>query len=165
MTILARAAVFAAAFTLVAASHLEAQSSKVRVTIAGGPHAGTYEKTDFCELKDTFPSMFIMAYTVGAMEPKNPRSIEFFTASGKGKPDGFLLKVDFMQPGNSTAYEIFAIPRDLYPPGREQAVKGRGTVTIRQAGTGKTATFRGQTADGVRIEGSVDCQNHSSAGS
>lgn len=37
MTILARAAAFAAAFTLVAASHLEAQSSTVRVTIAGGP--------------------------------------------------------------------------------------------------------------------------------
>jgi hypothetical protein len=36
MTILARAAGFAAAFTLVAASHLEAQSSTVRVTRAGG---------------------------------------------------------------------------------------------------------------------------------
>lgn len=158
MTILARAAGFAAAFTLIAASQLDAQSSTVRVTIADGPHAGTYEKTDFCELKDTFPSMFMMAYTVGAMGPKNPRSIEFFTASGKGKPDGFLLKVDFIEPGSSTAYEIFAIPRELYPPGQAQAVKGRGTVTIRQAGTGKAATFRGQTADGVRMEGSVDCR-------
>ena len=157
MTILARAAVFAAAFMLIAASQLDAQSSTVRVTIADGPHAGTYEKTDFCELADTFPSIFMLAYTVGAMGPKNPRSIAFFTASGKG-PDGFLLKVEFIQPGNSTAYEIFAIPRERYPPGRAQPVKGRGTVTIREAETGKAATFRGQTADGVRMEGSVDCR-------
>ena len=154
-----RAAALATAFTLVAASHLDAQSSKVRITITGGPHAGTYEKTDFCELKETYPSIFIMAYTVGATGPKNPRSIEVATAPGKGKPGGFLLKVTFMQPGKPVAYEIFAIPRELYPPGQEQAVKGRGTVTVRQAGTGRIANFRGQTADGVRIEGSVDCRN------
>ena len=160
MTFLARAVTIAAAFALVAASQLNAQSSKFRVTIAGGPNAGTYEKTDFCELKDTFPSMFIMAYTVTPV-PKNPQSIEFFTAPGKGKPDGFLLKVNFSEPGKSTPYEIFAIPRELYPPGQQQAVKGKGTVTIRQAGAGRIATFRGQTADGVRIEGSVDCRNDS----
>ena len=46
MTILARAARFAAALMLVAAPHCAAQSSTVRVTIAGGPHAGTYEMKD-----------------------------------------------------------------------------------------------------------------------
>ena len=73
MTILARATAFAAAFTLVAASHLEAQSSTVRVTIGGGPHAGIYEKTDRCEVNDSkFPSMFMMAYTIGTVGPKIP---------------------------------------------------------------------------------------------
>jgi hypothetical protein len=41
MTRLSRATAFAAAFTLVALPRLDAQSSTVRVTIAGGPHAGT----------------------------------------------------------------------------------------------------------------------------
>jgi hypothetical protein len=157
--ILARAAAIATAFALVAVSRVDAQSSTIRITIAGGPHAGTYDKTDFCEVSDTFPSVFIMAYTVGATGPKNPRSIEFAAASGKGKPDGFLLKVQFSEPGKSAAYEIVAIPRELNPPGRQLRVKGRGTVAIRPAGAGRTATFRGQTADGVRIEGAVDCRN------
>ena len=158
MTLLARAAAFATAFALVTASHVEAQSSTIRITIAGGPHAGTYEKTDFCEVSDTFPSVFIMAYTVGATGSKNPRSIEFASASGRGKPDGFLLKVQFSEPGKSAAYEIIAVPREL-TPGRQLQLKGRGTVAIRPAGAGRTATFRGQTADGVRIEGAVDCRN------
>ena len=158
MMILSRAAAFAAVCTLVGASHLDAQSSTVRVTIAGGPHAGTYEKTDFCEVNDTFPSMFIMAYTVTPL-PKHPKSIEFATAPGSGKADGFLLKVTFSEPGKSTAYEVFTIPRELYPPGQQQALKGKGTTTIRQAGAGRIATFRGQTADGVRIEGTVDCRD------
>ena len=41
MTILVRAAAFAAAFTLVAVPRLNAQSSKITVTIGSGPHAGT----------------------------------------------------------------------------------------------------------------------------
>ena len=47
MTMLPRTARFAAALVVVAARS-ETQSS-IRVTIAGGPHAGTYEKTDLCE--------------------------------------------------------------------------------------------------------------------
>jgi hypothetical protein len=42
MTILARTAGFAVALTLAATPRIEAQSSSIRVTIAGGPHAGTY---------------------------------------------------------------------------------------------------------------------------
>ncbi len=159
MTSLSRAAASAAAFTLVAASQLDAQSSTVRVTIAGGPHAGTYEMKDVCDASGTwYPSMFMMAYTVGTVGPKTPRSIEFFTASVKGKPDGFALVVTFTQPGKSTPYEIYAIPPELHPPGRTLPVKGRGSVADRQTATGETATFRGVTADGVRMEGSVDCR-------
>jgi hypothetical protein len=49
MTMLPRTARFAAALVVVAALRSEAQSS-IRVTIAGGPHAGTCEKTDLCEV-------------------------------------------------------------------------------------------------------------------
>lgn len=159
MTILARAAAFAATFMFVAVSHLDAQSSRISVTIASGPHAGTHEMTDQCEVKpDQFPSMFMMAYTVGSVGPKAPRSIEFFTADGKGKPDGFVVNVLFRgKAGERIAYEIYAIPPELQPPPRAEKLRGRGSVTVRQTATGRTATFRGQTADGVRMEGSVDC--------
>ena len=84
MTILDRAAVFAAAFTLVAASHLEAQSSTVRVTIAGGPHSGTYEMQDGCAAQAAlqaltqavcdasgtwYPSMLMMAWATSTIGP------------------------------------------------------------------------------------------------
>jgi len=64
-----------------------------------------------------------------------------------------------LQPqGKRIAYEIYAIPPELHPPGRTLPVKGRGSVTVQQTATGETATFRGVTADGVRMEGSVDCR-------
>lgn len=159
MTVLPRTAGFAAALMLVAALRSEAQSS-IRVTIGGGPHAGTYEKTDLCEANDDkFPSMFMMAYTVGTVAPKTPRSIEFFTAAGKGKPDGFVVNVLFRgEAGERIAYEIYAIPPELQPPPRAERLRGRGSVTVRPTATGRTATFSGVTADGVRMEGSVDCR-------
>jgi hypothetical protein len=62
--------------------------------------------------------------------------------------------------GEQARYEIFAIPRELSPSA--PPLRGRGTVTVKQAATGRTATFRGQTKDGVRIEGTVACRSQSS---
>jgi len=153
-----RAVSFAAALMLVAAPRIEAQSS-IRVTIAGGPHAGTYEMNDVCDASGTwFPSMFMMAWAKTASGPNALKSIEFFTASVKGKPDGFAVVVTLQPKGEKIAYEIYAIPPELHPPGRVLLVKGRGTVTVRQTATGETATFSGVTAKGVRMEGSVDCR-------
>jgi hypothetical protein len=162
MTFRARAAAFAAAFTLVAGSQLDAQSSTIRVTIAGGPHAGTYEMSEQCDLRpNSYPAMHIMAFRVGVLPPKTPSSMEFFAASGKGKPDGFVVSLIFPGAGGEQArYEIFAIPRELSPSA--PPLRGRGTVTVKQAATGRTATFRGQTKDGVRIEGTVACRSQSS---
>ena len=40
--------------------------------------------------------------------------------------------------------------------------EGRGTVTVRQTATGRTATFSGQTKEGVKMEGTIDCRNGAS---
>ena len=164
MTIPIRAAVFAAAFTLVAAARVDAQSSTIRVTIAGGPHAGTYEMKDQCEVHpNSYPALNIMAFVTGTADPKTPRSMEFFTAAGKGKPDGFVVNVVFQgMAGKLVRYEIFAIPPELSPPGRGVPLRGRGSVTVKQTAAGTTATFRGQTKDGVRMEGTLDCPSGSS---
>lgn len=161
MTILSRATAFAAALTLVAASHGAAQST-IRVTIAGGPHAGTYEMSEQCDLQaNAYPAMHIMAFTVGAAKPKAPRTMEFVLASAKGKPDGFVVAVVFpIQAGKQPRYEIYAIPRELTPSA--PSLRGRGTVTVKQTPTGQLATFRGQTEDGVKMEGTVDCRSRSS---
>jgi hypothetical protein len=162
MTNVARAALVAAAITLTVPPHAAAQSSTIRVTIAGGPHAGTYEMSEQCEVQpDSYPSMHIMAFRVGAVPPKTPGSMEFFTASKEGRPDGFVVSMIFPGAGGEQArYQIFAIPRELSPSA--PTLRGRGTVTVKQTATGRTATFRGQTEEGVTMEGTIDCRSQSS---
>lgn len=156
MTVFARAAAFAAALTIVAASSAAAQAGTIRVTIAGGPHAGTYQMSDQCEITpDQFPAMHIMAFDAAlTAPPKGPKTMEFFSTNGKGKPDGFVVAVKFLKAN----YEIYAIPREQQPASRALPQKGRGTVTVKRTPAGRTATFRGQTADGVKMEGSVECK-------
>lgn len=160
MTFLARAAAFAAAFTLVVAAPVDAQSSTIRITIASGPHAGTYEMQETCEVSpNSYPALYIMAFTTGIVDAKTPVKMEFFTASKKGKPDGFVVSVHFRGPGQDR-YEIFAIPSELAPSA--PTLSGRGSVTVKQTPTGSMATFRGQTKEGVRMEGALDCRSRSS---
>ena len=160
MTILARAAALAAVLTLAstmqAAAQSSTQSSTIRVTIASGPHAGTYEMAEQCELQpDAYPAVHIMAFTTGVQPPKTPRTMEFFLASAKGKPDGFVVSVQFL--GKGGTYQIFAIPREL--SASAPSLKGKGTVTVKQTATAKTMTFRGQTQEGVKMEGTVVCRS------
>ncbi|HUF35336.1 MAG TPA: hypothetical protein VMN37_05255 [Gemmatimonadales bacterium] len=157
MTMHARGAGFAAALLLVAAPRIEAQSSSIRVTIAGGQHAGTHElKGDHCRvLNGQIRAVFTPeGGTVGS---GTPEFIELYTVPGKGKSDGFGVRVLFLlESGRQTVYEIHATPPGLQGP---TPPSGRGSVAVRQAETGKTATFRGATKDEVRMEGSVDCRN------
>ena len=156
MTILARAAAFAAALTLVAASRSEAQSSSTRVTITGGPHAGTHEmKDEPCDVADGKITV-VFTSKGGTLGDGTPEAISFWTVPGKGKPDGFGVQVLFQLPGRQAVYEIHAIPPGVRGP---MPASGRGSVTVRQTPTGRIASFRGQTKDGVRMEGSVDCRN------
>jgi hypothetical protein len=158
-TILARAAALAAVLTLASTTQAAAQSGTIRVTIASGPHAGTYEMAEQCELRpDAYPALHIMAFTTGVQPPKTPRTMEFFLASAKGKPDGFVVSVQFL--GKGGTYQIFAIPREL--SASAPSLSGKGTVTVKQTATGKTMTFRGQTKEGVKMEGTVVCRSPSS---
>ena len=160
MSILVRVAAVAAVFTLAAPAGLVAQSSKITVTIASGPHAGTYEMQETCEVNPgSYPALYIMAFTTGTTDPKTPSKMEFFTASKKGKPDGFVVSVHF-RGGGQDRFEIFAIPQEL-APGSAPSLKGRGTVTVKQTPAGSMATFRGQTEEGVRMEGTLDCRSRS----
>ena len=159
MTILPRAAALAAVLTLASTMQAAAQSSTIRVTIASGPHAGTYEMAEECEQQTTgYPAVNIVAFTTGVQPPKTPHLMQFFLASAKGKPDGFVVSVQFH--GKDGRYDIYAIPRELSPSA--PLPSGKGTVTVKQTATGKTMTFRGQTKAGVKMEGTVVCRSPSS---
>ena len=156
---IARAAGFAAALMLVAAPRGEAQST-MRITIAGGPHAGSYAfKDGQCDAIDgSIISMFTAELSGVAAGPKTPESMEVYTMPGNGKPDGFAVNVDFRaKSGQRIVYEIYAVPPELQGPVRIKPFSGRGSVTIRKGDSSTAASFRGQTKDGVRMEGSVEC--------
>jgi hypothetical protein len=147
---------------LIAAPRTEAQSSSIRVTIAGGPHAGSYElKRGQCDaLEGQIISMFTPDKPAGGTAGSSaPESIELYTEPGKGKSDGFAVRVDFRsKSGQRIVYDIYAIPPELQAPGRTKPPSGRGSVTIRKEQTVTIAEFRGETKDGVRMEGSVACR-------
>jgi hypothetical protein len=58
-------------------------------------------------------------------------------------------------------YEIYAIPPELQGPGLNKPPSGQGTVSIEQKPEGTTASFKGQTKDGVGMDGSVTCVKRS----
>jgi hypothetical protein len=160
MAMLVRAAGFVAVLMLAVAPRTEAQSSSIRVAIGGKPHAGTYEfKGGQCDALDgQVISMFTQKTAGVAAGPKVPESIEVYTEPGRGKPDGLAVNVDFRaKSGQRIVYEIYAIPPELQAPGRTKPPKGRGSVTIRQGPAETTAAFRGETKDGVKMEGTVTC--------
>lgn len=157
MTTSARAAAIAAAFVLLAAPRLDAQSGRISVTIAGGPHAGTHEMQEACEGQpNSYPSLYIMAFRTGVFDRNQlPYVMEFFTASKPGKPDAFVVSVKFQDHN----YQIFTIPREY--SAQAPSPSGRGTVTVKQSAAGRVATFSGQTKDGVKMQGTIDCRTGS----
>lgn len=160
MPLLNRTGGLLAALLLVSASGIEAQSHSIHITIKGGPHAGTYDLINGqCDaLKGQIISMFTPKLAGVAAGPKTPESMEVYTEPGRGKPDGFAVNVDFRaRSGERIVYEIYAIPAELQAPGLKEPLKGKGTVTIEQKPDRTTASFRGETKDGVGMEGSVTC--------
>ena len=157
MTMLNRVAALAAAVTLLAAPRLDAQSGTIRVTIASGPHAGTHEMQEACEGQpNAYPSLYIMGFRSGVYDSKkDPYVMEFFTASKPGKPDAFVVSVKF----HGADYQIFTIPREYST--QAPMPSGRGTVTVKQSPAGRVATFKGETKDGVKMEGTIDCRSRS----
>jgi hypothetical protein len=153
MSILSRAAAAAALFTLLAAPGLEAQG-KISVTLASGPHAGTHEMEEACEGQpNSYPSLYIMGFRTGVYDrQKLPYVMEFFTASKPGKPDAFVVSVKF----HGQDYQIFTIPREYSK--QAPMPSGRGTVTVKQSAAGRVATFSGETKDGVKMQGTIDCR-------
>ena len=155
-----RAAGITVLLVLAATSPTEAQVSSISVTIASGPHAGKYELTrGQCDaLNGQVISMFTPKMAGVPEGPKTPESIEVYTEPGKGKTDGFAVNVDFRsQSGQRVVYEIYAIPPELQAPGRTKPPKGQGYVNIEQKAEATHAKFRGQTKEGIGMEGSVTC--------
>jgi hypothetical protein len=171
MTAATRAVLATALFALGSASRLGAQH-QVRFTLTGGPHAGSYElnQAGMCDVVDVSANEVEISAYFEADRPKGwrdhpdrPYATRFALLKPKaegGKPGMFSLGAGFATPKDRhriIRYVILTIPRELQEPGLESDPEGRGEMTVRRTPTGATASFRGETKDGVRIDGSLEC--------
>ena len=171
MIAIVRAAATATILILPAAPRLDAQH-QVRFTLTGGPHAGTYEMSQaaMCDVVDVSAKEVELSAVFDADRPKGWRDdpnrayAKGFVLSKPGTEGGkagsFALAAAFATPREQhrrIEYVILTIPREMQEPGLERDPEGRGDVTVERTDAGAKATFRGETKDGVRIEGRLEC--------
>jgi hypothetical protein len=154
------------------AGRVEAQGPKARITLTGGPQAGSYEMNGgaLCVTSDIGPGDQGFSAEFLADPPRGWRKgppylshLWFSTPRVRHpKPDAVSVGVAFSKWGTPTTeiqYKVFTIPRELdHNPELGRTLTGRGNANVRSMGGNFTATFSGQTEDGVRMEGSLECQ-------
>ena len=165
---------------LASVAPLHAQvGSEVKVTIAGGAHAGSYSLTskETCEFQDWMkeePPRFIGSFQtwVGPnsrrkLKPNEIAEVSLIVPEVRSpKPGVLFLTVTFgdlsdrKTPG--TFYLVNTVPletRNDIERGMMggDVVAGRGDVKIDRRGDRATVTFWGETKEGVRVDGVIQC--------
>ena len=128
----------------------------VHVVITGGAHAGTYDGTTDrggCSAgmtgKESWGNQFSL---VRENDPKKLNSLQLIVPDAKEAAKGthnFFLNVAF---GRITArvaeYKV-----------ETEKKSGSGTVTVDDKGATAIVTFDAATAEGVRLQGTIDCKS------
>jgi hypothetical protein len=129
----------------------------VKVTIAGGPNAGTYT------LQGPVPCMIerqqgerprtLKAAVAEAAKVANPKTLgnAIFEIPLVAKYPSPLIDIDliFGEPDNVAA--------DYYVTTLAETKMGSGNVTVAERGATATLTFQAQTDKGVKFEGVLEC--------
>ncbi|MGH7510479.1 MAG: hypothetical protein ACREMZ_13555 [Gemmatimonadales bacterium] len=133
-------------------------ATTIHLVISGGQHAGTYDATSSkftCTHGFAGPGAWGNQYSVTGKKPNEFSSLQLIVADTKDAADGtdqFLLTVGFgelFQPG----YTEHSIKTQ---PGASKQ-EGSGTVTVDDREKTGKVTFKGKTAEGVTLEGTIDC--------
>jgi hypothetical protein len=87
-------------------------------------------------------------------------SVELAVEEGTGGPNGLAIDVEFRASGSNSreriVYRVYDVPPELQG-GVTKPREGRGEVTIRRTDAGIISSFKGETKDGVRLEGTLEC--------
>jgi hypothetical protein len=128
-------------------------ATEIRVTIKGGPHAGSYEArpaATTCSYGQAGEGAWANQYS-DAEKAEGLRSLQLIVPDAAGAANGtdrFTLTADFTPLLDGQEHTINTVAR----PG-----VGSGRVTVETRAGGTVAAFEGTTADGVGIEGTVRC--------
>lgn len=133
-----------------------AAASTIHVVVGGGPHAGTYELKDSehtCSsgtLADKRSWQY--DYSVRGKKPNELSSVGLTVPDAKDAADGtdiFVLAVGFGDVDEDTHSD--------HSINTLTTKRGSGTVTVEDRGQSGKMTFKAKTADGVALEGTIDC--------
>lgn len=156
-------------------------ASRVDLTLAGGPHAGSYSMTsslgcdfqDYLDGTDGEPPAFLgsfntetLPYSQAGLRQDQLGQVTLIIPNVRSpREDVFSLWVVFGDPNDQdqrTSYEIYTVPIemrseiDLAVVG-EKPTTGEGRVSVDRSARKATIKFSGETADAVRIEGVIQC--------
>jgi len=133
-------------------------ATTIHLVITGGQHAGTYDAKSSdvtCSHGIAGENAWGNQYSVTGKKPSEFSSLQLIVPDAKDAADGtdrFLLTAAFgelLQQG----FKSYTIDRQR--EGSERG--GSGTVTVDDKGKSGKVTFKGKTADGVSLEGTIEC--------
>jgi len=157
-----RIAVIVTVATFAATSAFAEVVETAKVKITGGPNAGTHEATTEsggCTYGFAGPGSWGNQLSSRDKDPKKFNSLQLIVPDAKKAAGGtgeFMLLVGFGPLLHRSAeYKVETT---------KGAKSGSGTVTVKDGGTTGRVTFNATTADGVKLEGEIDCKKVMRAG-
>lgn len=149
-----------ASAVLLSATAARAQSGgeTVDLTITGGPNAGKWNASSTrggCSVGLAGPGAWGNQLSSSDKDPKKFNSLQMIVPDAKKAATGtseFNLSVGFGGLLNRSAEYVVDTRRDA------SRKVGSGTVTIADHGTTATVRFTATTADGVKLDGTIDCK-------
>jgi hypothetical protein len=129
----------------------------VHLVITGGANAGAYDAQGMragCSAGAEGPNTWGNQLSSTQGDPKAFNSLQLSVPDAKGAAAGtsqFLLVVGFGPLMRRTA--TYTVETRT-----SQKVTGKGTVTVKDAGATATVNFNAETADGVKLTGTIACK-------
>lgn len=132
-------------------------ASIIKVTVTGGPHAGTYtvtSKETTCSMGLTGDKSFGNQYSENNKGDKELSSLQLIVNNAdeaKAGTSKFMVTVGFGKLLGGDSYTIDGT--------KEDHKKGSGTAKLTESGKDKTVDIDGTTADGVHITATLTCKS------
>lgn len=137
----------------------QAVTETIHLVITGGANAGTYDLSPTkggCSAGLTGEDSFGVTFSINDPDPKKLESLGIVVPDVKAaaaKTDELEVIASFGPIMHRAAVYTIETRTDV-----SEKQEGSGTVTVADHGTTATVTFSGQTAAGVKMQGTVECK-------
>ncbi|HEX6537034.1 MAG TPA: hypothetical protein VF041_20780 [Gemmatimonadaceae bacterium] len=131
-------------------------NSTIHLVVTGGPNAGTYDAqatSGGCSYGLAGTNAWGNQFSIDTNDPKAFSSLQLIVPNSKAAAGGtehFRMTVGFGPIMGMTSYDIDT-RTDAGKP------QGKGKLTVDDRGGSGKVTFSAETAEGVKLDGTIDC--------